>query len=115
MALTAAVASAPAPNQRTPVAHPPAKGRSATDEARRVREELVGAQARCDQADISQVDGAAVSTANDVAMALALELLSIEGPLRPDEVGSPWPELTRLAVAIAGGDYADRLHLGWSG
>ncbi|MQA92787.1 MAG: transglycosylase SLT domain-containing protein, partial [Gemmatimonas sp.] len=40
--------------------------------------------------DIPIVDGVAVSPSNESARAAARSLLSLEEPLRPDELGSPW-------------------------
>ena len=64
--------------------------------------------------DIVGVDGAAVSTANDAALALALELLTLDRSARPDEVGSPWQQLRRFSGAFTDGDHTGHLHLGWS-
>ena len=40
--------------------------------------------------DIPIVDGAAVSPSNQSARAVAQSLLSLDAPLRPEELGSPW-------------------------
>ncbi len=41
-------------------------------------------------ADISKVDGVAVSRSNQSALALANYLLTLPGDIRPTELGSPW-------------------------
>ena len=41
-------------------------------------------------ADISKVDGVAVSRANKAALSLANFVLTLPGEFRPDELGSPW-------------------------
>jgi hypothetical protein len=63
--------------------------------------------------DIASVDGMAVSDANSAALGLALALLSADPALRPDELGSPWPELEQFAGAFSDADHAGHLHLGW--
>ena len=63
--------------------------------------------------DIASVDGQAVSTSNQGALRLALALLTADASLRPDELGSPWPELSRFPGAFADADHVDHLHLGW--
>jgi hypothetical protein len=40
--------------------------------------------------DIPVIDGVAVSASNDWARAAARTLLSLDAPLLPDELGSPW-------------------------
>ncbi len=54
-------------------------------------------------ADISPVDGATVSSGNQGALAIVQWLASLQGPLRPSEVGSPW----RLPSP---GHFTDRFH-----
>ncbi|MCA1571826.1 MAG: hypothetical protein ABR540_13500 [Acidimicrobiales bacterium] len=56
-----------------------------------------------------------MTSASDAALALALKLLNIDGRLRPDEVGSPWPELSRFPGAFSDDDHTNHLHLGWRG
>ena len=34
--------------------------------------------------------------------------------IRPDELGSPWPELGRFPGAFTDEDHMGHLHLGWS-
>lgn len=54
--------------------------------------------------DIAVVDGEPVSPTNKAARRAALMLLSLPGPLRPDEVGSPWD-------FAAPGSFSDPSHL----
>ena len=63
--------------------------------------------------DISSIDGLPVSTANQAALRLAVAFLTADGSLRPDELGSPWPELAQFPGAFSDADHAGHLHLGW--
>ena len=63
--------------------------------------------------DIYAVDGADVSASNDAALELALAILTTAPELRPDEFGSPWPELGPFPGAFSDSDHTDHLHLGW--
>ncbi len=63
--------------------------------------------------DIYEVDGVPVSASNDAALELAVSLLTANSSLRPDELGSPWPELAQFAGAFSDADHVDHLHLGW--
>jgi hypothetical protein len=63
--------------------------------------------------DIYAVDGADVSAANDAALDLALALLTSERDLRPDELGSPWPELARFPGAFSDEGHRGHLHIAW--
>jgi hypothetical protein len=63
--------------------------------------------------DISSVDGAAVTASNQAALHLALAFLTSDPALRPDELGSPWPELGQFPGAFSDADHTDHLHLGW--
>jgi hypothetical protein len=63
--------------------------------------------------DISKVDGVPVSISNQAALRLAAAFLTAEGSLRPDELGSPWPELAQFPGAFSDADHAGHLHLGW--
>lgn len=62
--------------------------------------------------DIPIVDGVAVSSSNAAAHSAAQSLLSLDGALRPDELGSPWqfpaPE------AFTDEDHRGHLHIGYS-
>jgi hypothetical protein len=66
--------------------------------------------------DLVAVDGAPVSASNPAARALVTWTATLTGTLRPDEVGSPWPEFSALP-----GDYfsdaghATRVHVGYRG
>jgi hypothetical protein len=53
--------------------------------------------------DISPVDGALVSRTNPGALAIVQWLASVQGPLRPSEVGSPWK-------LPSPGHFTDRFH-----
>jgi hypothetical protein len=63
--------------------------------------------------DIFAVDGLPVTAANAAAEALLQELLALPAPLRPDEIGCPWPEYEPLPGVFSDGDHRDHLHLGW--
>ncbi len=64
--------------------------------------------------DIYEVDGAAVNASNTAALQLALSLLTADPPLRPDEFGSPWPDLSRFPGGFTDDDHQDHLHVGWA-
>ncbi len=64
--------------------------------------------------DIYEVDGAPVSAANDGALELSVALLTADASIRPDEFGSPWPELGHFPGAFTDADHLGHLHLGWS-
>lgn len=63
--------------------------------------------------DIYAVDGAKVSVTNDAALDLALALLTSGTELRPDELGSPWPELARFPGAFSDEGHRGHLHVAW--
>ena len=63
--------------------------------------------------DISKIDGVPVSSSNQAALRLAVSFLPADTALRPDELGSPWPELTQFAGAFSDADHGGHLHLGW--
>jgi hypothetical protein len=63
--------------------------------------------------DITAVDGADVTSSNDAAHDLAESLLASSPPLRPDEVGSPWSDLTAFKGAFTDEDHLTHLHLGY--
>jgi hypothetical protein len=63
--------------------------------------------------DIYAVDGVGVSPTNNAALELALAVLTTAPDLRPDELGSPWPELGAFPGAFSDAGHADHLHLGW--
>jgi hypothetical protein len=64
--------------------------------------------------DIYSIDGVPVSATNDAALEVALAVLTTAPELRPDELGSPWPELSPFPGAFSDADHVDHLHLGWS-
>ena len=63
--------------------------------------------------DIYSVDGANVSVSNQAALRLAIAFLSADPSLRPDELGSPWPDLAHFPGAFSDAGHAGHLHLGW--
>lgn len=63
--------------------------------------------------DISSVDGAAVSASNAAALRLAVAFLTADPSIRPDELGSPWPDLKAFPGTFTDADHADHLHLGY--
>ena len=65
--------------------------------------------------DVTAVDGAAVTSANQAAHGLAESLLNASPPLRPDELGSPWSDLTSYVGAFTDGDHLGHLHIGYRG
>jgi hypothetical protein len=63
--------------------------------------------------DISAVDDVPVASSNNVALEVALAVLTTAPDLRPDEFGSPWPDLGAFPGTFSDADHADHLHLGW--
>lgn len=63
--------------------------------------------------DIYAVDGVDVSSSAEAARAVAEQSLGSAPPLRPDEFGSPWPDLERYPGAFSDSDHADHIHAGW--
>ncbi|MGH9222293.1 MAG: lytic murein transglycosylase [Acidimicrobiales bacterium] len=63
--------------------------------------------------DISAVDGQPVSHTNNAALEVALAVLTTALDFRPDEFGSPWPDLGAFPGTFADADHTDHLHLGW--
>jgi len=63
--------------------------------------------------DIGQIDGEPVSSFNDAARAAVLALASLPAPLRPDELGSPFADLSTLPGLFSDDDHQDHLHLGY--
>ncbi|MGH2703736.1 MAG: hypothetical protein ACRDJ4_01160 [Actinomycetota bacterium] len=61
--------------------------------------------------DIPAVGGAAVSVHNPAALEAALVLGSLPHPLRPDELGAPWP-LDFDGISSFTQGHADHLHVG---
>lgn len=62
--------------------------------------------------DIDVVDGEPVSPASEAAHTLVLELLAAPGPLRPEELGQPWPDLVGGGV-FSNAAHQNHLHLGF--
>jgi Transglycosylase SLT domain len=63
--------------------------------------------------DIGQIDGEPVSPANGAARAAVLAVASLPAPLRPDELGSPFADLSELPALFSDEDHQDHLHLGY--
>jgi hypothetical protein len=63
--------------------------------------------------DIYAVDGVDVTASADGAHALAGQILGSARPLRPDELGSPWPDLDKYPGAFSDADHATHIHAGW--
>lgn len=63
--------------------------------------------------DISVIDGNRVAAANPNAYDAVLFVLTLQPPLRPDEVGAPWR--FDAAGSFSDGDHRDHIHLGWEG
>jgi hypothetical protein len=64
--------------------------------------------------DITAVDGAPVTATSRAAFDLAVEILTSSPSLRPDQLGSPWLELTTFPGAFSDDDHTEHIHLGWS-
>ena len=63
--------------------------------------------------DIYAVDGADVNTFSNAALQMSLAILTSPPELRPDEFGSPWPELGTFPGAFSDAGHQGHLHLGW--
>ena len=63
--------------------------------------------------DVVEVDGEAVSAANASARHAVEELLAAPAPLRPDEVGSPFPDFDAPG-AFSDSAHHDHLHIGFA-
>jgi hypothetical protein len=64
--------------------------------------------------DIAAIDGRLVNSSNATARSVAQRLDELPGPARPSEVGTPWPELTRLTGFFSDAAHTRHLHLGWN-
>ena len=64
-------------------------------------------------ADVFAVGGQPVSRANPSARDAVAWLASLQGPLRPDEVGSPFPEFNPIPGWFHDADHHDHLHIGY--
>jgi hypothetical protein len=62
--------------------------------------------------DISFVDGSPVSTTNSSARHLVTALAALRGPLRPDEIGHPFPDMIFVG-GFSDADHDDHIHLGF--
>ena len=63
--------------------------------------------------DIYAVDGVDVNPSAEAARAVAEQSLGSAPPLRPDEFGSPWPDLEKYPGAFSDSAHAHHLHAGW--
>ena len=63
-------------------------------------------------ADIFMVDGAPVSVVNLRARSVVLEMASLEGSSRPDELGHPFGSIG-FPGGFTDGDHADHIHIGF--
>jgi hypothetical protein len=65
--------------------------------------------------DIFKIDGQPVTAASPAARIAVLEVLAIpEGsPMRPSEVGHPWPDLAHLPGSFSNAAHQDHIHIGW--
>ncbi len=64
-------------------------------------------------ADFFRVNGQPVNAANPEARAIVAWLATLQGPLRPDEVGSPWPEFEALSGHFSDSAHRGHVHFGW--
>jgi hypothetical protein len=64
--------------------------------------------------DIFALNGEAVSASNSAARAVVAWLATGQGPLRPDELGSPFAEFEGLPGAFTNADHMDHIHIGWN-
>jgi hypothetical protein len=63
--------------------------------------------------DIYAVDGDMVTPSSSAARSLAIAALEMGPPIRPNEIGTPWPDLSGRG-AFSDGAHQDHLHFGWS-
>lgn len=63
-------------------------------------------------ADIAAVDAVAVTAGNAGALEVAHDLATLPAPLRPDEVGTPWPALDEPGF-FSDAAHRDHLHVGY--
>jgi hypothetical protein len=63
--------------------------------------------------DIAAIDGRPVNRANPTARVLAERLHALPPPLRPSEIGTPWPELAQLPGFFSDHAHTRHVHLGW--
>jgi hypothetical protein len=63
--------------------------------------------------DIYAIDGQLVSQSNQAARSITQWLATGQGPLRPDELGSPFSEFDPLPGAFSNAAHQDHLHIGW--
>jgi hypothetical protein len=64
--------------------------------------------------DIFALNGEPVSPTSSTARAVTAWLATGQGPLKPDELGSPFPEFSDLPGAFSDADHQGHLHIGWS-
>jgi hypothetical protein len=63
--------------------------------------------------DVFQINGQPVSPSNPAARAVTAWLATLSGPLRPDEVGSPFPEFADQPGHFHDQAHLDHIHLGY--
>ncbi len=64
-------------------------------------------------ADIFRINGRAVNATNPDARAIVAWLASLQGALRPDEVGSPFAEFESLSGHFSDSAHKFHVHVGW--
>ena len=64
--------------------------------------------------DIMGVDGAPVSPANEAAREVMHEILTLDPPLAPDELGGPWVISVGGRTSFTNAEHQDHIHIGWS-
>lgn len=63
--------------------------------------------------DVIEVDGSPVSLHNEAALDALRMLGLLQPPLRPDEIGAPWP-VRFEGISTFTKDHGDHLHIGFS-
>jgi hypothetical protein len=63
--------------------------------------------------DIFEINGEPVSRRSGAALAVTAWLVNDDGPLRADEIGSPFEEFEPLPGAFSNAAHQDHLHIGW--
>jgi hypothetical protein len=63
--------------------------------------------------DIFEINGEPVSKHSAAALAVTAWLVNDDGPLRADEIGSPFPEFNPLPGAFSNAAHQGHIHIGW--
>ena len=63
--------------------------------------------------DIAALNGEPVTRNSSNARAVVAWLATGQGPLRPDELGSPFSEFESLPGVFSDADHQDHIHIGW--